>query len=300
MCARKLSYKESRRAFLIFVRDLNCAYQIIHKVMETYEDELRHNLPGVYIQLRENGDVYIGEAVDIIQRQKQHIAKGVVLKGLAVIPMVGVDMKMRFSFETELITRAVERGLMLANDSKMKLAMEKIKAKSPQRLEWFKIMLDVMAQKMEDELGEEGWVRRCARSRADMDEADWEKYDEFITTGRTTELVVLVNRYVRRVLPEPEKTYGTFWWIEVSADLRSPFISVIVQTWTQPLMKARIVRKTQELILTADPLGDMDVKEFHEALDSGRMIAEQSEVILRAGLVQQRSRRGDLGRLFLL
>ena len=297
---KRLNYKESRRAFLAFVKDLECLHVITTKVEENFETVLQNVRSGVYIQLRDNGDIYIGEAVDIVQRQKQHITRGVVLKALAVIPFVTNDLELRFQFETDLIVKALERGLMLANDSKMRLAQDKLMEKAPERRELFKNDLDALSRKINSEMGDNGWLRQCKIARESMTEKDWETYHEFLGTPGTLDLTILVNRYIRRVLPEPETTYGSFWWLEVGCDQRSPYISMIVQTWTTALMKARILRKTGEMTVTLEGIGEMPPEEFVSAIDSGMVLTGQADLILKLTLTRQVTKRGDLGKLFVL
>ncbi len=286
--------------FLAFVKDLNCSFVLTSKVAETFEEVLKPVEDGVYIQLRANGDIYIGEAGNVIQRQKQHLARGVDLKGLAVISFEGLDPEVRFRHETDLIAKAMERGLMLANDSKMRIAHDRLKQKAPLRLDKFKHDMDAMSIKINNEIGIEGWLRKCKQARAEMDEKDWEKYQDFVKTPGTVDLTILANRYIRRVLPEPEATYGTFWWLEVNSDARSPFISMTIQTWGVALVKCRITRATGVMSVLVEGMGEMTPEDYTACIDSGLILTVQSQLILRMGLTRQATKRGDVGRLFVL
>lgn len=110
--------------FREFAHDVGCSLIIQDNLPNCLDIKLRKNMSGVYIQLRKRGEIYIGEAVDILDRQKEHLKKGVKLAALAVLFVDMIDTQGRKNLETTVIAAAQRKGLWLANISKTKLAEE--------------------------------------------------------------------------------------------------------------------------------------------------------------------------------
>lgn len=77
--------------FREFAHDVGCSLIIQDNFPNCLDIKLRKNMSGVYIQLRKRGEIYIGEAVDILDRQKEHLKKGVKLAALAVLFVDMID-----------------------------------------------------------------------------------------------------------------------------------------------------------------------------------------------------------------
>ena len=110
--------------FREFAHEVGCSLIIQDNLPNCLDIKLRKNMSGVYIQLRKRGEIYIGEAVDILDRQKEHLKKGVKLAALAVLFVDMIDTQGRKNLETTVIAAAQRKGLWLANISKTKLAEE--------------------------------------------------------------------------------------------------------------------------------------------------------------------------------
>lgn len=87
--------------------------------------ELR--LPGLYLQLRTDGTVYIGKSDDLYRRALDHEESGLQLLLLALFPFTRrITAQELDDAETELITQAVSRELPLANAAKVALAKARL------------------------------------------------------------------------------------------------------------------------------------------------------------------------------
>ncbi len=113
---------ELTRRFRDFLDACMCPIYIDSGDIRVVEFALPCSTPGVYVQLRRNGLVYVGQAVDILQRQRQHLADGQKLWALGIYPIDIIDVKTRSAHETMMIKRARLAGFELANVAKVKLS----------------------------------------------------------------------------------------------------------------------------------------------------------------------------------
>lgn len=191
-----------------------------------------------HIQLRKRGEIYIGEAVDILDRQKEHLKKGVKLAALAVLFVDMIDTQGRKNLETTVIAAAQRKGLWLANISKTKLAEE-----LNRRAEQFSVQaevqkLDRMDEKVVFQFGLGGWLETLEEAKSKARSSDWERYMNFRESSFSYAALLLITTYVRRMIPNPEMTYGKTWciclnetgcpdlnWISVKTQAGSVFAS---------------------------------------------------------------------------
>ncbi len=118
----KLRKAEIEALFVRFLDDNLCPIHIACGDIEVMQYAMPSATAGVYMQLRKTSEFYIGQAADIVGRQREHLADGVRLWGLGVWPIGGVGDQRRYAFETELIVRALSCGYPLANVQKMRLS----------------------------------------------------------------------------------------------------------------------------------------------------------------------------------
>lgn len=109
---------ELEALFVRFLDENRCPVHVASGDIKVMEYAMPSVTPGVYAQLRTSGEVYIGQATDILHRQREHLASGVKLWALGVWPIHEASDRRRYAFETELIARALRKGYVLANIQK--------------------------------------------------------------------------------------------------------------------------------------------------------------------------------------
>ena len=114
----KLKKAEIEAMFVRFLDENRCPVHVASGDIKVMENAMPSVTPGVYAQLRTSGEVYIGQAADILHRQREHLASGVKLWALGVWPIFESSDRRRYAFETELIVRALRKGYVLANMQK--------------------------------------------------------------------------------------------------------------------------------------------------------------------------------------
>lgn len=114
----KLRKAELEALFVRFLDENRCPVHVANGDVKVMEYAMPSVTPGVYAQLRTSGEVYIGQAADILHRQREHLASGVKLWALGVWPIHEASDRRRYAFETELIARALRKGYVLANIQK--------------------------------------------------------------------------------------------------------------------------------------------------------------------------------------
>lgn len=114
----KLRKAELEALFVRFLDENRCPVHVASGDVKVMEYAMPCVTSGVYAQLRTSGEVYIGQAADILHRQREHLACGVKLRALGVWPIYGASDRRRYAFETELIARALRKGYVLANIQK--------------------------------------------------------------------------------------------------------------------------------------------------------------------------------------
>lgn len=115
---KKLRKAELGALFVRFLDENRCPVHVASGDIKVMEYAMPSVTPGVYVQLRTTGEIYIGQAADILHRQREHLASGVKLWALGVWPIFEASDRGRYAFETELIARALRRGYALANIQK--------------------------------------------------------------------------------------------------------------------------------------------------------------------------------------
>ena len=109
-----------------FIDELLCQIYIIGGDIELMRAAMPRITSGVYLQLRNDGRVYVGEAVDIVHRQTEHLAEGVKIWAFAVTIFPRISEKARKAYETEVMERAMIRGFELANKSKVQMIRKRL------------------------------------------------------------------------------------------------------------------------------------------------------------------------------
>ena len=115
---KKLRKGELETLFVRFLDENRCPVHVASGDIKVMEYAMPSVTPGVYVQLRTSGEVYIGQAADILHRQREHLASGVKIWALGVWPIFESSDRRRYAFETELIVRALRKGYVLANMQK--------------------------------------------------------------------------------------------------------------------------------------------------------------------------------------
>lgn len=114
----KLKKAELEALFVRFLDENRCPVHVASGDIKVMDYAMPSVTPGVYVQLRTTGELYIGQAADILHRQREHLASGVKLWALGVWPIHEASDRRRYAFETELIARALRKGYVLANIQK--------------------------------------------------------------------------------------------------------------------------------------------------------------------------------------
>lgn len=122
---KKLRKAELEALFVRFLDENRCPVHVASGDIKVMEYAMPSVTPGVYAQLRTSGEVYIGQAADILHRQREHLASGVKLWAFGVWPIFESSDRRRYAFETELIVRALRKGYVLANIQKCERERQK-------------------------------------------------------------------------------------------------------------------------------------------------------------------------------
>lgn len=120
---KKLRKAELEALFVCFLDENRCPVHVASGDIKVMEYAMPCITPGVYAQLRSTGELYIGQAADILHRQREHLANGVKLLALGVWPIFEAGDLRRYAFETELIGRALQKDYPLANIQKVGVSL---------------------------------------------------------------------------------------------------------------------------------------------------------------------------------
>ena len=93
--------------FREFAQEVGCTLILEKNLPRCLDTELPRSMAGLYIQLRRRGDFYVGESINILERQKEHLAKGTKIAALAVRGVPMSDTKERKRLETAAIAAAL-------------------------------------------------------------------------------------------------------------------------------------------------------------------------------------------------
>lgn len=135
-------FHQTTDVFLEFLHDQHC--ECIFDSVDIMEKNryLKYFGPAVYIQLRTNGFVYVGETFNLFARTMQHIRNGVKIVYMGAISVWPLTNDERKDTETFIMGRAMEAGLPLENTDKLDQAMEsarkvrELKKKLMDSMEW--------------------------------------------------------------------------------------------------------------------------------------------------------------------
>lgn len=117
-------FHQTSNVFLEFLHDQHC--ECIFDSVDIMEKNryLKYFGPAVYIQLRTNGFVYVGETFNLFARTMQHIRNGVKIVYMGAISVWPLTNDERKDTETFIMGRAMEAGLPLENTDKLNQALE--------------------------------------------------------------------------------------------------------------------------------------------------------------------------------
>lgn len=135
-------FHQTTDVFLEFLHDQHC--ECIFDAVDIMEKNryLKYFGPAVYIQLRTNGFVYVGETFNLFARTMQHVRNGVKIVYMGAISVWPLTNDERKDTETFIMGRAMEAGLPLENTDKLDQAMEsarkvrELKKKLMDSMEW--------------------------------------------------------------------------------------------------------------------------------------------------------------------
>lgn len=209
--------ENKRMVFREFAREIGCRIIIEKDLPDCLSKELEQVGSGVYVQLRRRGEFYVGESIDVLERQKEHLANGVKLAGLAVLPVSILDRDRRKKLETAVIAAAQRKGLRLANISKINLAEELNRREREKAINKAIRRIEINDAKAVFEFGLGGWLATVDKAKARATPRDWEKYLNFKASSLHYAALVALSMFVRRVIAFPEKTYGKTWCIGMNA-----------------------------------------------------------------------------------
>lgn len=105
--------------FVEIARQLGFQRVFFAEAIERLPEYLQGYGTGLYLQLRADGSLYVGETIDMERRQARHRELGVRLTALAVMPFQEMTEKERLEFETELIRKVKTFGYRMANKQKL-------------------------------------------------------------------------------------------------------------------------------------------------------------------------------------
>lgn len=113
--------------FLDFLRTLHCECIFDSIDIRERNHYLKNFGPAVYIQLRENGFVYVGETFNLFARTMQHIRNDVKIVYMGAISVWPLTNDERKKTETFIMGRALEAGFPLDNADKIDEALESVR-----------------------------------------------------------------------------------------------------------------------------------------------------------------------------
>lgn len=244
--------ENKRMVFREFAREIGCRIIIEKGLPDCLSKELERVGSGVYVQLRRRGEFYVGESIDVLERQKEHLANGVKLAGLAVLPVSINDRDRRKKLETAVIAAAQRKGLRLANISKLHLAEELNKREREKAIGEAFRRIEMNDAKAVFEFGLGGWLVTLDKAKARATPRDWEKYLNFKASSLHYAAQLAVSAFVRRVIAFPEKNYGKTWcigmnttgcpgpeWLWVKTQQCKVFEVSVVQTEDDSVLRTR-------------------------------------------------------------
>ncbi len=204
---------------------------------KTLEESVRGE-PGVYVQARRGHCFYVGQSVDVAQRQQQHVENSVDVVALGVLRMPGAQPAELQAKETDLIAAGLAAGLPLANLDKITKAREELMAADLAATVAEGFTPANLSRFLADFWGPDGLVSARRRLTEDRTTALKEK-EAAIAALRKDEcfyrLLWLAARLMA-ALPGRWRHYGRRWALEVHRPAAAPALS---QPQGAPLLALR-------------------------------------------------------------
>ncbi len=111
--------QEYFQRFLDFLQDIHCDAFFQKIEIEKNSENLKFFGPAVYIQLRKDMKVYVGETVNLSQRTVSHLGNGVEIECMGAIAAWMFSDEERLEEESYVIQEASLAGFPLANAYKV-------------------------------------------------------------------------------------------------------------------------------------------------------------------------------------
>lgn len=295
--------------FREFAKEVGCDLILEENLPNCLDVRIHPNMSGVYIQLRKRGEIYIGEAVDVLDRQKEHLVNGVHLAALAVLFVQMSRPQDRKEIETALIATAQKKGLRLANISKIRLA-EEINRQTEQLSSQAALeRLQGMDSQAVFTCGLGGWLESVEKAKAKATESDWERYSRFMLSPMAFEAMHIVSTFVRRVIAHPEATYGQTWnicindsgypgpeWISVRTQAGKVFEVSVVQTADDTILRVKVwVEKVRMDLFVERCEHDNHLMQLNLGITCGKFdlkrcyVDQEGDTSMKTQLVYQRT-----------
>lgn len=107
------------KRFLAFILDMGCDAFFEEKEIQSNVENLEYFGSAVYIQMRKNRKVYVGETVNLSQRTMTHMGNGVEIDCMGAISTWMLTDEERLTMESYVINEAILAGFPLANLDKV-------------------------------------------------------------------------------------------------------------------------------------------------------------------------------------
>ena len=124
--------QELLKRFLAFILDMGCDAFFEEKEIQSNVENLEYFGSAVYIQMRKNRKVYVGETVNLSQRTMTHTGNGVEIECMGAISTWMLTDEERLAMESYVINEAILAGFPLANLDKVDEEPEKTPLESPE------------------------------------------------------------------------------------------------------------------------------------------------------------------------
>lgn len=216
--SRPLPPDSAFETFFVFSRDVKAEVLWMIEHNESLHTATRVVKQGVYIQLRADGLLYVGRSDDVHRRQLEHAANGVEIVALSVIRMPPSGIGNLDAKETELIRRARETGVPLANDAKIRIVEKEIIRRATVGI----LDADFEAESVEAWLAAafapDGFLARRKEAFEGASDAALTAYARFRSHPLAAEVINLVNIYVRFCIMNPAAWFGKRWRVQIHGD----------------------------------------------------------------------------------
>ena len=182
------------------------------------DEVLKSFAEGVYVQARRTGSFYVGQSGNLRRRQKEHLARGVEIIGLAVESMPGAGEAQLQARETEVISLLRSLRAPLANDAKVQ-EVRRRRSEADLASLWG----DELSVAAVDEFFASAWsvsspYCRRAERMAETDDKDRKAMKAFARHPFGYRIIHLVDEWVRSLVPQAGALYGKRWRVEFEPD----------------------------------------------------------------------------------